>query len=132
MRTIIRMSVVAAICLAAATTIFAQQHRNHPAGVQIGGVYGGFTANPQSGDLDGMRVAIFAAGGAWRAIVQIAEGGAEDPAPSFVDVTVSGNKVSFTVNGNAYSGVVSSLGLKLKDQGMLKRKNPATFFAYAP
>lgn len=132
MRMIIRMTVVAAVCLAAATTIFAQQHRNHPAAVQIGGVYGGFTANSQSGDLDGMRVAIFAAGGAWRAIVQIAQGGAEDPAPHFVDVTVNGKKVDFSVDGTAYSGTISAAGLKLKDQGLLKRKTAASFFAYAP
>jgi hypothetical protein len=131
MKSILRIILVTAFCLAAASTIFAQRQHNHPFAA-IGGVYGGFTANPQSGDLDGMRVAIFAAGGAWHAIVQIAGGGAEDPAPHYVDVTVTGNKVEFKVDDNTYIGTVSAAGLKLKDEGLLKRKNPATFFMYGP
>lgn len=131
MKSILRAILVTAFCMTAATAFFAQEQKNHPA-PSIGGVYGGFTANPQSGDLDGMRVAIFAAGGAWRAIVQIAQGGAEDPAPHFVDVTVTGMKVSFSVDGTEYTGTVSAAGLKLKDQGLLKRKACTTFFAYGP
>lgn len=98
----------------------------------IGGVYEDFTVGKESGDLEGMRVAIFAAGGAYRAIVQIAQGGAEDPKPVFVTVEVKGMKISFTVEGQKYTGTVSAAGLTLKDVGLLKRKPCASFFSVGP
>ena len=46
-----------------------------------------------SGDLEGMRVVIVPAGGGYYAIVQIAQGGAEDPKPEFVPADVKGKSV---------------------------------------
>ena len=102
------------------------------AAVSVGGVYGDFTANKISGDLDGMRVAIFAAGGAYHAIVQIAQGGAEDPKPEFVDVEVKGTTVNFTVGEQKYTGRVMAAGLKLKDEGLLRRQPCAGYFNVGP
>lgn len=98
----------------------------------VTGVFENLTANKQSGDLDGMRVAIFSAGNEYHAIVQIAQGGAEDPAPVFVPVTVKGKTVSFTVESGKYTGTVTAAGLKIKADGgtseTLKRKPCSTFF----
>lgn len=56
--------------------------------ISVTGVYENITVGKGSGDLEGMRVSILSAGGGHYAIVQIAEGGAEDPKPEFVEVTV--------------------------------------------
>lgn len=88
----------------------------------IKGVYGDFTVGQGSGDLEGMRVVIVSAGDAYHAIVQIAEGGAQDPEPNFVPVTVKGMNVEFTVGERKFAGTVTAAGLNLKEQGLLKRK----------
>lgn len=119
------------LCSIAMPTALAKKRSGEPA-ASIGGVYGDFTVGKESGDLEGMRVAIFAAGGSYRAIVQIAQGGAEDPKPDFVDVEAKGMKVSFTVGEQKYTGTVSAAGLTLKDVGLLKRKPCATYFSYGP
>lgn len=96
------------------------------------GVYENFTVGKESGDLIGMRVVIFPAGKTFYAMVQIAEGGAEDPKPVFVDVTVRGTTVSFTVNDKKYTGTISIAGLRLTDADgathVLKRRPCATLF----
>jgi hypothetical protein len=96
------------------------------------GVYENFTVGKESGDLVGMRVVIFPAAKAFHAMVQIAEGGAEDPKPVFVEVSVRGTTVEFTVNDKKYSGTVSIAGLRIKDADgathVLKRRPCATLF----
>ena len=110
-------------CLIAIPTVNAQ--------TGVTGVFENFTANKKSGDLDGMRVVIFNAGNAYHAIVQIAQGGAEDPTPVFVPVTVKGKTISFAVDSGKYTGTVSVAGLKIKPEGgtseTLKRKPCSSF-----
>ena len=131
MKHAIRATLILAICFIVVPAALAQK-RNHQPAVSIGGVYGGFTANKQSGDLDGMEVAIFVGGGSWHAIVKVAQGGAEDPSPNLVDVTVKGSNVEFTVGENKYTGKVTLAGLTIKDQGLLKRKSCTGFFSGLP
>ena len=50
----------------------------------VTGVYENFTVGKGSGDLEGMRVVLVSAGDGHYAIVQIAQGGAEDPKPEWV------------------------------------------------
>lgn len=113
-----------AFCLVAIPAVSAQ--------TGVTGVFGGFSANKVSGDLDGMRVAIFHAGTGYHAIVQIPQGGVEEPEPVYVPVTVKGKTVSFTVESVKYSGTVTALGLKIHAEGdpseTLKRKACSTFF----
>src|SRR5437762_1219024 len=85
------------ICLAALATVVARNFAGQPI-VTVPGVYENFTVGKGSGDLEGMRVAIVPAGGGYYAIVQIAQGGAEDPKPKFVEAEVKGREVSFTVD----------------------------------
>src|SRR5688572_13745763 len=80
-----------------------------------GGVYEHFTVGKESGDLIGMRVMIIPAADTFYAMVQIAQGGAEDPKPVFVDATVKGNAVEFTVGDQKYTGIASVAGLRVKD-----------------
>src|SRR2546423_13799837 len=98
----------------------------------VGGVYENFTVGKGSGDLEGMRVAIISAGGGYYAIVQIAQGGAEDPKPEFVEATVKGLTVTFTVGDQKFTGTASAASLRLKDpQGqmhVLKRKPCTSLF----
>jgi hypothetical protein len=95
----------------------------------ITGVYGGdFTVGQGSGDLEGMQVVIINAGNAYHAIVQIAQGGAEDPEPNFVPVTVKGRNVEFSVGERKFTGTVTAAGLRLKDEGLLKRKPCSSYF----
>ncbi len=112
-----------AFCLIAIPTVKAQ--------ASVTGVFENFTANKKSGDLDGARIVIFNAGNAYHAIVQMAGGGAEDPAPVFVPVTVKGKTVSFTVESGKYTGTVTAAGLRLKSEGgpteTLKRKPCSSF-----
>lgn len=100
--------------------------------VTIAGVYENFTVGKASGDLEGMRVVIVPAGNGYYAIVQIAQGGAEDPKPEFVAAEVKGKNVSFIVGDAKYSGAVSATGLTLKDAGgqteVLKRRSCSTYF----
>jgi len=98
----------------------------------VAGVYENITANKDSGDLEGMRVVIIPAHDAFYAMVQIAQGGAEDPKPEFVNATVKGNTVEFTVGDQKYTGTVSVAGFRVKDPDgkthVLKRRPCATLF----
>jgi hypothetical protein len=119
------------ICSIVVPTALAKK-RPVQAPASVGGVYGEFKVGKGSGDLEGMRVIIFAAGGAYRAIVQIAQGGAEDPKPEFVDVEVKGMNVSFTVGEQKFTGTVTAAGLRLKDVGLLSRKSCSSYFSMMP
>ena len=103
-----------------------------PPAATVAGVYEKFTVGQGSGDLEGMRVAIISAGGGYYAIVQIAQGGAEDPKPEFVEATVKGMTVTFTVGDQKFSGTASAVSLRLKDANgqtyVLKRKACTTLF----
>ena len=103
------------------------QSRGRGSAAAVNGVYENFTVGAGSGDLEGMRVVIFSAHDERYAIVQIAQGGAEDPVPELVKVDVKGMKVSFTVGSESYNGTISSAGLKLNGS-LLKRKPNAQFF----
>lgn len=96
----------------------------------VGGVYENFTVGKESGDLVGMRVMIIPAADTFYAMVQIAQGGAEDPKPEFVDATVKGNTVEFTVGDQKYTGTVNVAGFRVKDPDgkthVLKRRPCAT------
>src|SRR5437764_13444398 len=120
-----RVVVFSIVCLIAITGAVAANFAAQPA-VNVAGVYENFTVGKGSGDLEGMRVVIVPAGGGYYAIVQIAQGGAEDPKPEFVAAEVKGKSVSFTVGDAKYTGTVSAAGLTLKDSGgqsqVLKRK----------
>lgn len=100
--------------------------------VNVAGIYDNFTVGKGSGDLEGMRVVLVAAGDGHYAIVQIAQGGAEDPKPEFVPVKVNGTAVSFTVGEEKFTGKVNAAGLSLKNSSgesqMLKRKPCASYF----
>jgi hypothetical protein len=110
---------------------FAVARRAEPA-VSVSGVYENFTVGRGSGDLEGMRVVILPAGGGHYAIVQIAQGGAEDPKPEFVPVTVNGMKVEFTVGDQKFTGLADAILLRLKDpEGqthVLRRKPCSSLF----
>jgi hypothetical protein len=96
------------------------------------GVYENFTVGKGSGDLEGMRVVLVSAGNEYHAIVQIAQGGAEDPKPEWVTVQVKGSSVNFTVGDEKYTGTVSAAGLRLKNSAgvaqLLKRKPCSSYF----
>lgn len=98
----------------------------------VAGVYENFTVGKESGDLVGMRIVIIPAHDTFYAMVQIAQGGAEDPKPEFVDATVKGNTVAFTVGDQKYTGIVSIAGFRVKDPDgkthVLKRRPCATLF----
>lgn len=100
--------------------------------VTVSGVYENFTVGKGSGDLEGMRVVMVPAGDSYYAIVQIAQGGAEDPKPEFVQAEVKGKSVSFTVGEVKYTGSASAAGLTLKDSSgqtqVLKRKACTAYF----
>ncbi|PYS46591.1 MAG: hypothetical protein DMF68_18725 [Acidobacteria bacterium] len=132
MKLTMRVLLACALCLVILPAAFAQKRRGHQAAVSIGGVYEHFSVGKGSGDLEGMRVAIFAAGGSYHAIVQAAQGGAEDPEPKFADVSVKGNTVSFTAGGISYTGTVTAAGLRLKDEGLLKRTPCSSYFSGKP
>jgi hypothetical protein len=103
-----------------------------PPAVSVAGVYESFTIGKGSGDLEGMRVSIISAGGGYYAIVQIAQGGAEDPKPQFVEATVKGMTVEFTVGDQKFTGTANASLLRLKDPDgkthVLKRKPCTTLF----
>ncbi|MCU1267543.1 MAG: hypothetical protein JWM21_3861 [Acidobacteria bacterium] len=103
-----------------------------PTAASVAGVYENFTVGKGSGDLEGMRVVLVAAGDGHYAIVQIAQGGAEDPKPEFVPVKVNGASVNFTVGEEKFNGKVTAAGLSLKNSSgqsqMLRRKPCASYF----
>jgi hypothetical protein len=98
----------------------------------VTGVYENFTVGKGSGDLEGMRVVLVAAGDGHYAIVQIAQGGAEDPKPEWVPVEVKGHNVSFTVGDEKFNGTVTAAGIRLKkpsgETQLLKRKPCSSYF----
>jgi hypothetical protein len=100
--------------------------------VIVPGIYENFTVGKDSGDLEGMRVTIMSVGGGYYAIVQIAQGGAEDPKPEFVPAEVKGRTVSFSVGDQKYTGTVSATAMTVKngagDSQILKRKACSTLF----
>jgi len=100
--------------------------------VIVPGIYETFTVGKDSGDLEGMRVTIISAGGGYYAIVQIAQGGAEDPKPEFVPAEVKGRTVSFSVGDQKYTGTVSATAMTVKSSAAeshgLKRKACTTPF----
>jgi hypothetical protein len=123
--------VLAVIVLSAGLAASAQKKA---APVVIAGVYENFTVGKESGDLNGMRIVLFDAGNAWHAIVQIAQGGAEDPKPEFASVEVKGTSFEFKVGETVYKGTVTAAGLKLKHEDgsveTIKRKSCSSFFRY--
>ena len=124
MKTIFRALLVAIMGLTIVSAITATTPRPAPA---VNGVYENFTVGAGSGDLEGMRVVLFSAHDEHYAIVQIAQGGAEDPTPELVKASVKGSKVEFTVGSENYAGTLSVAGLKLNGR-LLKRKPNADFF----
>src|ERR1700704_6026467 len=100
--------------------------------VSVTGIYDNFTVGRESGDLEGMRVVLVAAGDGHYAIVQIAQGGAEDPKPEFVPMQVKGSTVNFTVGDKKFNGTVTAAGLRLKrpsgESQFLKRKPCSSYF----
>jgi hypothetical protein len=119
------------VCLIVMPAAHAQK-RHSRATASVTGVYENITVGKGSGDLEGMRVVIVPAGGGHYAIVQIAQGGAEDPKPEFVQATVKGMTVDFTVGTEKYTGTVTAAGMRVKDSGgtttVLKRKPCASYF----
>lgn len=100
--------------------------------VAVAGIYENFTVGQVSGDLVGMRVVIIPAGDGHYAMVQIAQGGAEDPKPEFVPATVTGMKVEFTVGDQKFTGTVNATGMRVQTAGeearVLKRKPCSSLF----
>jgi hypothetical protein len=121
----------AVICLLSIATALARKPEAQPKPT-VAGVYENFTVGKGSGDLEGMRVVIVPAGGGYYAIVQIAQGGAEDPKPEFVEAKVKGMTVAFSVGDEKFTGTASATGLRLKNSGgesqVLRRKSCASYF----
>ncbi len=113
------------ICLIVIPAALAKK-RGPQKNASVTGVYENFTVGKGSGDLEGMRVVLVSAGDGHYAIVQIAQGGAEDPKPEWVPVQVKGNTVNFTVGDEKFTGTVTAAGLRIKnstgESQLLKRK----------
>jgi hypothetical protein len=124
MKLITRALLIAIAGLTIMSAVTAKTPRPAP---PVNGVYENFTVGAGSGDLEGMRVVLFTAHDEHYAIVQIAQGGAEDPTPELVKATVKGVKVDFTVGSENFSGTVSTTGLKINGR-LLKRRPCADFF----
>src|SRR5437016_13201314 len=131
MKLAVRAFLTLVICLIILSTALGRNPGAQPAAT-VAGVYENFTVGKESGDLEGMRVVIVQAGGGYYAIVQIAQGGAEDPKPEFVQATVKGMSVSFTVGDEKFTGAVIATGLRLKNSAggsqVLKRKPCSSYF----
>lgn len=132
MKLIARAFVIAALCVTATSSALAGKPAAGQPVVIVAGIYENFTVGKGSGDLEGMRVVIVPAGGGYYAIVQIAQGGAEDPKPEFVPAEVKGRTVTFTVGEEKYTGTASATGMTVKSAGgdthVLKRKACSTLF----
>jgi hypothetical protein len=130
MKLIVRAFVSCLICLIVVPVTLARKP-GAPAAPKLTGVYENFTVGKGSGDLEGMRVVLVAAANGHYAIVQIAQGGAEDPKPEFVPVTAKGNRVNFAVGDEKFTGTVTATGLVLKNSAgesqTLKRKPCSTY-----
>ena len=129
MRIIPRIVLFSLVCITVLTVAIAKNF-GQPI-VTVPGVYESFTVGKGSGDLEGMRVVIFSGGGGYYAIVQIAQGGAEDPKPVFVPADIKGRSVSFSVGDDKFTGTVTAGELTLKEgsgQSHLKRKACSSYF----
>jgi hypothetical protein len=130
MKLIMRAFVTGLICLIVVPVTLARKPAA-PVAPSLTGVFENFTVGKGSGDLEGMRVVLVAAGNGHYAIVQIAQGGAEDPKPEFVPVTAKGNRVNFAVGEEKFTGTVTATGLILKNSAgesqTLKRKPCSSF-----
>ncbi len=127
----VRAFLICLTCLIVVPAALAKKPAALPAPT-VAGVYDNFTVGKGSGDLEGMRVVLVSAGDGHYAIVQIAQGGAEDPKPEFVPVTVKGMAVNFAVGDEKFTGKVTATGLRLKNSAgevqALKRKACSTYF----
>jgi hypothetical protein len=125
-----RLVLLSIICISSLSVTNAK-HLAQPI-VTVAGIYENFTVGKGSGDLEGMRVVIVPAGDGYYAIVQIAQGGAEDPKPEFLQAEVKGKTVSFTVGEMKYTGTASAAALTVKDSSgqaqVLKRKACTAYF----
>jgi hypothetical protein len=130
MRLINRLILLSIACLAG-FSLASAKHPGQPI-VTVPGIYENFTVGKGSGDLEGMRVVVVPAGDGFYAIVQIAQGGAEDPKPEFVAAEVKGKTVSFVVGEQKFTAMVSAAGMTVKDSGgqtqVLKRRACTTYF----
>jgi len=131
MKIIIYALLTCMVCLIIMPTALAHKRRT-PAAASVTGVYENLTVGKGSGDLEGMRVVIVPAGGGHYAIVQIAQGGAEDPKPEFVEAKVKGMSVDFSVGTQKFTGTVTATGMRVKDSDgkttLLRRKPCASYF----
>src|SRR5438477_12883463 len=109
MKIIRRIVLLTLVCMAVLTVTIVKNF-GQPI-VTVAGVYENFTVGKGSGDLEGMRIVIVPAGDGYYAIVQIAQGGAEDPKPEFVQAVVKGKTVSFAVGEMKYTGTASAAAL---------------------
>jgi hypothetical protein len=127
----VRALLIFVICLIAIPAVLAKKPGT-PVAAGVAGIYDNFTVGKASGDLEGMRVMLVAAGDGHYAIVQIAQGGAEDPKPEFVPVNVNGRSVDFTVGDQKFTGSVTTAGLRLKNSSgeshFLRRKPCSSYF----
>jgi len=130
MKLAIRIALLCIVTAVASSAVFTKNF-GQPI-VTVSGIYENFTVGKGSGDLEGMRVVVVPAGDGYYAIVQIAQGGAEDPKPEFVAAEVKGKALSFTVGEVKYSGTVSAAGFTVKDSSgqtqVLKRKACGSYF----
>ena len=131
MRLTVRALLMFVICLIVVPATLARKPVAPPAPT-VAGIYDNFTIGKGSGDLEGMRVVLVSAGDGHYAIVQIAQGGAEDPKPEFVPVKVKGMTVNFAVGDEKFTGTVTAAGLRLKNSAgesqTLKRKPCSSYF----
>ena len=129
MKSTVRIVLLFAVACAALTLVI-KKNFGQPI-VTVPGVYENFTVGKDSGDLEGMRVVIVPAGGGYYAIVQIAQGGAEDPKPEFVAAEVKGKAVTFSVGEQKYTASVTAAGMTVKNgdtTSALKRKACSAYF----
>ena len=131
MKTMVRAFLTSVICLIIVPAALAKKPGAQTT-AGVAGIYDNFTVGKGSGDLEGMRVVLVSAGDGHYAIVQIAQGGAEDPKPEFVPVKVNGATVNFTVGEEKFTGRVTAAGLSLKNSSgesqLLKRKPCSSYF----
>jgi hypothetical protein len=131
MKSAVRVLLTSMICLVIVPAVLGKKPAAQRT-ASVTGVYDNFTVGKGSGDLEGMRVVLVSAGNEYHAIVQIAQGGAEDPKPEWVLVQVKGNTLNFTVGDEKFNGTVTTAGLRLKRSSgssqLLKRKPCLSYF----
>jgi hypothetical protein len=124
MKPTIRMILLLMLCLALSQVVPAQKRRGQPT-IKVAGVYDNVTVGQGSGDLEGMQVILIEGRGEYYAVVQIASGGAELPAPVLVKANVKGANIDFTVSEpegqgsqpKKFTGSVTNAGLRLRNSG---------------